>query len=379
VTAGLASRLGVPFTQLDNADPELMDELMGAVARVAQSGAFTLGDEVEAFESELARYVGSTAAVGVSSGTDALALSLRGLGVQPGDEVIVPTNSFFATAEAVVAVGAMPRLVDVDPVTHVITAEIVEQNLTPRTRCVVPVHLYGRTVDLDPILELARRHDLLVVEDACQALGAWYRGRRAGAIGHAGCFSFYPSKNLGAWGDGGAVVTQDEELARRIRLLRSHGEETRYHHLDCAGTSRLHGLQAAVLRAKLPRLDGWTEDRRRVGRALGAGLTGCPSVSGPAETPEHGDHVFHLFPVTTGDRDHMRDGLARRGVATAIHYPVAIHLQEAFAHLGMLRGTLPVAERLAREVCSLPVFPGMTDAQVEHVVDAVWDCARERP
>jgi len=261
-----------------------------------------------------------------------------------------------------------------------LTAEIVERALTSRTRCVIPVHLYGRTVDLDPIAELARRHDLLIVEDACQAHGAWYGDRRVGSIGDAGCFSFYPTKNLGAWGDGGAVVTKDAELAHRIRLLRSHGEEPRYHHRVCAGTSRLHALQAALLRIKLRRLDDSNRERRRLAAMLRHALADCPGVTLPAEPPPRGDHVFHLFAVTArGDRDALREGLDRRGVASAVHYPVPIHLQEAFAFVGMLRGTLPVSERLAGQVCSLPLFPGMSDAELEQVAEAVRQCAGERP
>src|SRR5215207_824382 len=366
---------GVPLTRMDNADPELVEELMRSVARVAGSGAFTLGEEVERFELDFAAYTGTAFAVGVSSGTDALALALQGLGVQPEDEVIVPANSFVATAEAVTLAGARPRLVDVDPHSHLLTAEIVERNLNRRTRCIIPVHLYGRTVDLEPIMALARRHGLAVVEDACQAHGALYRGRPVGAIGNAGCFSFYPTKNLGAWGDGGAVVTQDHKLAGRVRLLRSHGEETRHRHRLCAGTSRLHALQAAVLRMKLARLEGWNHERRRLGSALREALQGCPGVEPPAAAPYDGDHVFHLFPVTSESRDGLRAALASRGVATAVHYPVPIHLQEAYCFLGMTPGGLPVAERLAGQVCSLPLFPGMTDAELERVIEAVWACA----
>jgi dTDP-3-amino-3,4,6-trideoxy-alpha-D-glucose transaminase len=375
VTATPPSEPGVPLTRLDNADPELLDELLAAVARVAHAGAFTLGEEVEEFEREFAAYVGAAAAVGVSSGTDALALALQALGLQPDDEVIVPANSFVATAEAVTTAGARPRLVDVDPETHLLTAEIVERNLTSRTRCVIPVHLYGRTVDLDPIVALARRHSFAVVEDACQAHGAHHRGRRVGAIGDLGCFSFYPTKNLGAWGDGGAVVTQDAELAERIRLLRSHGENPRYHHRLCGGTSRLHALQAAVLRVKLARLEHWNDARRLLGAALRHGLADCPQITIPAAPPAYGDHVFHLFPVTTPDRDRLRAQLGRRGVATAVHYPVPIHLQDAYGSLGMKPGSLPVVESLAQQVCSLPLFPGMTVAEVERVIEAAWEFA----
>jgi dTDP-4-amino-4,6-dideoxygalactose transaminase len=362
----------IPLTRLDNADPYLVEELILAIERVAYAGAFTLCEEVEQFERDFARYCEADHAVGVSSGTDALALALHALGVGPGDEVIVPANSFIATAEAVTLAGARPRLVDVDPVTHLLTAEIMERNLSPRTRCVIPVHLYGRTVDLAPIVDLARERGTAVLEDACQAHGAHYRGRPVGSIGDAGCFSFYPAKNLGAWGDGGAVVTRDALLAERVRLLRSHGERPRYHHQLPGRTCRLHAVQAAVLRVKLGRLEGWNAERRRLGAALRDALAGCPGVEPPAPAASDGDHVFHVFAVTTAERERLRSELDAQGIATAVHYPVPIHLQDAYAHLGMGHGDLPVAERLAERVCSLPLFPGMTDAQAKRVADAIW-------
>src|SRR5277367_1437684 len=267
-------KTSVPLMRLDFADAELLEELLGAVRDVAEHGAFTLGEPVEAFEREFAAYCETDFAVGVSSGTEALALALRALEIGPVDEVIVPTNSFIATAEAVSAVGATPRLVDVDPDSHLITAEIVAANLSSRVRCIIPVHLFGATVDLDPILELTRATGIHVVEDACQAHGARYRGQRVGSHGTLGCFSFYPTKNLGAWGDGGAVVTSDPELAERVQLLRSHGERPRYHHRMVGATARLDALQAAVLQRKLLRLDDWNEQRRRLGATLRERLAG---------------------------------------------------------------------------------------------------------
>jgi dTDP-3-amino-3,4,6-trideoxy-alpha-D-glucose transaminase len=370
--AGIDAK-SVPLTLMDNSDPELVEELMLAVERVAYSGAFTLGTEVEEFESEFAAFCEAPSAIGVSSGTDALALALQGLGIGPGDEVIVPTNSFIATAEAVTLVGASPRLVDVDPMTHLLTADVVERNLTRRTACIIPVHLYGRTVDLDPILSIARERGIRVVEDACQAHGARYHGARVGTIGDAGCFSFYPTKNLGAWGDGGAVVTADQVLSERLRLLRSHGERPRHRHRMCAGTSRLHAVQAAILRVKLRRLEDANVARRRLGSALARAFAGCESVRPPVAPELDGDHVFHLFPVVARDREGFQAHLERRGVATAVHYPTPIHLQEAYAFLGMTNGSLPIAERLAAHVCSLPLFPSMTDAQFERVTSAVLE------
>jgi dTDP-3-amino-3,4,6-trideoxy-alpha-D-glucose transaminase len=359
----------VPFTRLDNADPELLAQLLELVAEVAGRGAFTLGSYLEDFEGAFAAWCGAEHAVGVSSGTAALELALRGLGVGPGDEVIVPTNSFIATAEAVSAVGATPRLVDVDDETALLTAEIVAAALTPRTRCVIPVHLYGRTVEMGPLLELCREHGLFLVEDACQAHGALYRGRPAGSLGDAGCFSFYPTKNLGAWGDGGAVVTGDAELAARVRLLRSHGEGTRHRHEMAARTDRLDALQAAILGRKLERLDDANQRRRAAGAALREALADSP-LRLPAPLPEDGDHVFHLFVVRSRERDALRAHLDAHGVASAIHYPTPIHLQPAYADLGYGPGSLPVAERMAGEICSLPVFPAISEAEIEAIAAA---------
>ena len=368
----------VPFIRLDAADPDLFAELMDVVERVARDAAFTLGPELEGFEQRFASYCEAQHGIGVSSGTAALELVLRGLGIGPGDEVIVPTYSFIASAEAVTAVGATPRLVDVDDETALLTVEAVEAALTPRTRCVIPVHLFGRPVDMDPLLDLCRAREIAVVEDACQAHGARYRGRRVGSLGDAGCFSFYPTKNLGGWGDGGAVVTSDEELAAKLRLLRSHGEAVRHHHELATGTHRLDALQAAILDVKLGRLDECNKRRRAAAEMLRAGLAGC-ELGLPPATPE-AEHVFHLFVVRTPDRDALRSHLDARGVASAIHYPTPIHLQPAYAELGLGPGSLPVAERLAAEQCSLPIFPAIEDWQIAETVAAVesFEAARER-
>jgi dTDP-3-amino-3,4,6-trideoxy-alpha-D-glucose transaminase len=360
----------VPFVRLDDGDPALLAELLAVTERVASAGAFTLGEELESFERAYAEWCEAPHAIGVSSGTSALELALRGLGIGPGDEVIVPANTFIATAEAVTAAGATPCLVDVDEQTALLSAEIVERALTPRTRCVIPVHLYGRTVEMEPLLSLCRSRDLLVVEDACQAHGARYRGRRVGSLGDAGCFSFYPTKNLGAWGDGGAVVTGDDALAERLRLLRSHGEGQRHHHQLASGTHRLHSLQAAILAVKLQRLDGWNERRRRAGAILWDALAGS-EVTSPAPIAADGDHVFHLFVVRTPERDALRSHLDANGVASAIHYPTPIHLQPAYAGTEPAAGELPVCERLAAESCSLPIFPSIGDDELDRIATAV--------
>jgi dTDP-4-amino-4,6-dideoxygalactose transaminase len=360
----------VPFIRLDETDPELFAELMEVVERVARDGAFTLGSEVESFERDFARYCGTTEAVGVSSGTAALELALRALGIGPGDEVVVPTYSFIATAEAVTTVGATPVLVDVDPETAAISAEIVEPALGPRTRCVVPVHLFGRTVEMDPLLELCRPRGIHVVEDACQAHGARYRGRPVGSLGDAGCFSFYPTKNLGAWGDGGALVTSDPDLAQRVRLLRSHGEAVRHDHQLPAGTDRLHALQAAILQVKLARLEEWNQSRRAAAATLATALEGS-GLRLPSPPLATGDHVYHLFVVRTPSRDALRVHLQDRGIASAIHYPTPIHLQPAYAELGLGPGSLPDAEALAGDSCSLPIFPAIEEWQIAEIAEAV--------
>ncbi len=403
----------VPFTRMDCADPALLEELLGTVREVAERGAFTLGHHVEAFERDFADYCETDFAVGVSSGTEALALALRALEIGPGDEVILPANSFIATAEAVSAVGATPVPVDVDPDSHLLTAELVAASLGPRVRCVIPVHLFGATVDMDPILEVAREAGVHVLEDACQAHGASYRGRRVGTLGAMGCFSFYPAKNLGAWGDGGAVVTAVPELADRVRLLRSHGERPRYHHRLVGATARLDALQAALLRRKLTRLDGWNDERRRLGEQLRArladplgegswtadgagvaaggdrwtaevagGVAGCDRARAvdPVRLPfPEADSVHHLFVVRCEQRDALREHLAERGVATGIHYPVPIHRTGAYADLGLQPGSLPVSEALAERICSLPMFPGMSEAELEQVAGAVASFTAEDP
>lgn len=360
----------IPVTRLDQADPELLQELLEVVADVAAAGAFTLGAEVEAFEAEFASYCATAHAVGVSSGTEALSLALRALDIGPGDEVIVPTNSFIATAEAVTWIGATVKPIDVDPETHLITAEAVEAAIGPRTRCVIPVHLMGTTVDIDAIVEVARDAGVRVIEDTAQAHGAFVRGQRAGTLGDLGCFSFYPTKNLGGWGDGGAVVTADAELAQRVRRLRSHGEGPRYHHQIVGTTARLDALQAALLRVKLRDLDARNADRRRIGAALREGLSQS-SVALPAQAFAGADHVYHLFVVRSARRDALRAHLQAHGVASAVHYPFPIHRTEAYASLGLGEGSLPVAERLAQEICTLPLFPTMSDTEIEQILAAV--------
>jgi dTDP-3-amino-3,4,6-trideoxy-alpha-D-glucose transaminase len=366
----------VPLTVMDNADSTLFRELLEAVEAVARTGAFTGGEVVQRFEAAFADYCRTKYAVGVSSGTEAIILTLRALGVKPWDEVMVPANSFVATAEAVSLCGAVPRFVDVDAETQLMTAETMERARCKSVRGVIPVHLFGRTADLEPIVSLARQWGAWVVEDCAQAHGARYGGRPVGSWGDAGTFSFYPAKNLGGWGDGGAVVSNRADIAERVQLLRSHGEQPRYHHRVVGTTGRLDAVQAAVLERKLPRLESWNAARRRVAAELreAIGETDHVELPPPASTP--GDHVYHQFVVRSRERDSLRQQLTRAGIANAIHYPVPIHRNQAFRELAGAADVAPTATRLAQEICSLPIFPGMSASQIERVGDAVRGLVR---
>jgi len=365
----------VPLTVMDHHEPELFAQLLRSVEEVAATGAFTGGAVVERFESDFAAWSEAPHAIGVSSGTDALTLALRALGIGPGDEVVVPANSFIATAEAVTLVGARPRFADVDERTQLITAQTLARAITPAARCVIPVHLFGRTVDLDPIVDLARASGLLVIEDAAQAHGARYRGRRVGTIGDAGAFSFYPAKNLGAWGDAGAVLTARGDVAEAVRLMRSHGESPRYRHRIVGTTARLDAIQAAVLAQKLGRLERWNEARRRVAAELTEALGQTQGIALPAPLASGEDHVYHQFVIRTPRRDAVRAQLAASGVATGVHYPTAIHNSDAYAAIAQPDDVAPTATKLADEILSLPIFPAMSSAQVARVAEALGECA----
>jgi len=359
----------IPLTVMDHGDPDLFGELMDAVRRLAAQGAFTGGEVVEDFEAEYAAWCEIPHAVGVSSGTEALILALRALEIGPGDEVVVPANSFIATAEAVSLVGATPRFADVDPQTQLMTLETMKRALTPNVSCVIPVHLYGRTVEMHPIIELAAERRMRVIEDAAQAHGARYQGRRVGTIGDVGAFSFYPAKNLGAWGDGGAVICRSAEIAERVRLLRSHGESPRYHHSMVGTTGRLDAIQAAILHRKLRHLERWNEARREAADALRTALRG--STVDPPAAPEDGcDHVYHQFVVRTPQRPALRGFLSREGIATGIHYPIPIHRSRAYRAAAGEGDVAPVATRLANEILSLPMFPGIAPEQIQRIGDA---------
>jgi len=362
----------VPFVDLQAQYRAIRSEVDAAIQRVLDNATFVLGREVEAFEEAFAEYVGAKFCIGLASGTAAIQLAAMACGLGAGDEVIVPANSFFATAEGVSTAGATPVFVDADPVSYTIDVAKIEAAKGPRTRAIMPVHLYGQAADLDPILRVAARHHLIVIEDAAQAHGSLYKGRRVGCLGHAGCFSFYPGKNLGAYGEGGAVVTNDEEVARRIRLLRDHGSERKYHHEIIGYNFRLEGIQGAVLGVKLKHLDRWN-DLRRAHAARYSELLG--PVEGmdlalPREMP-YAHHVYHLYVVQLAARDPVQRLLSEAGIQTGIHYPVPIHLQPAYASLGYKAGDFPETERQAGRVLSLPMFPEMTDEQLAYVAETI--------
>jgi dTDP-4-amino-4,6-dideoxygalactose transaminase len=365
----------VPLLDLQAQYRPIRDEILAAMTRVADSQRFIMGPEIDALEAELAAMLDVRHAVALSSGTDAVLLALMVLDVKAGDEVITPTYSFFATAGAVSRLGARPVLVDIDPDTFNIDVEQAIAAITPRTKAIVPVHLFGLSADLDPLIEAGQRLGIPIVEDAAQAIGATYRSRIVGGIGAMGCFSFFPSKNLGAFGDGGLITTRDEQLAREVRLLRNHGAEPKYIHQRIGGNFRLDALQAAVLRVKLPHLARWSE-MRRANAVTYAELIHAAGLSGrvrlPVEVPGH-THIYNQFIIRIAERDRVRAVLTQRGIGTEIYYPVPFHLQPCFADLGYARGDFPHAEQAADETLALPIYGELTRDQQARVVAALKD------
>jgi dTDP-4-amino-4,6-dideoxygalactose transaminase len=360
----------VPFLDLKAHHQAHEDEILAAIREVIESSAFAGGPFVAKFEEDFAAYCHTRFATGVGSGTEALWLALLACGIGAGDEVITVPNSFLATAEAISFSGATPAFVDVNPRTYTMDPELLEAAITPRTKAIIPVHLFGQMADMDPIMEIAQRRNLVVIEDACQAHGAEYKGRRAGSIGNAGCFSFYPGKNLGAMGEAGAVVTNDPAIQEKVHLLRDHGQRAKYHHSHIGWNARMDGIQGAVLRVKLKTLDRSNAARRSHARLYENHLGNCGDLITPKEA-EYGTHVYHVYAVRVEGRDQLQRALADRGIATGIHYPIPIHLQEAYGHLKSGRGSFPVAERCADEFLSLPMFPELTPEQIEIVVREV--------
>jgi len=359
----------VPFGDLRREYRSLQTEIDQSARRVMERGWFVLGQEVVQFEREFAAYLGLKHAVGVASGTEAIQLALMAAGVGTGDEVITPANTCVPTVAGITSTGARPVLVDIDSSSFNIDPAKIEEAITPRTKAILPVHLYGQAADMDSILEIANHHKVAVIEDAAQAHGATFRDRKLGAFGLAGCFSFYPSKNLGAFGDGGAVVTNDTEIDARLRRLRNYGEERRYHHTAKGINSRLDEIQAAILRAKLPYLDRWNDRRREIARIYNREINNKAVIK--PEEMEYGRSNYHLYVIRCARRDKLQDHLAERGVTTLIHYPVPIHLQPAFSDLGKVVGDFPVTEECAGEVLSLPIFPELTDEEIHQVAQSV--------
>lgn len=370
------SRITVPFLDLQAQYSTIRDDIHAALDAVLDSSAYVGGPFVEQFEEAFADFCDVDQVVAVGNGTDALWAALLALGVGPGDEVITTPNTFIATAEAISYCGARPVFIDVDPQTYNLNPARLEAAISSRTRAVIPVHLYGQMADMDPIMEIARRRGLYVVEDAAQAHGAEYRGRCAGSIGDIGCFSFYPGKNLGAYGEAGAAVTNNPDLARRMRRFRDHGQDRKYHHTSVGFNARMDGFQGAVLSTKLPHLSGWTGARRALATLYTDVLDDMPGVTVPFEAP-YGTPVYHIYAILVPRRDEVLAALAQRGVHCAIHYPCPLHLQGAYRSLGYEVGDFPVAERLARETLSLPMYAELTPAQHERVVGELEHVMRE--
>ena len=370
MTSAAIESTGVPFLDLRPSHDPLAEGIVADIAALIETNAYINGPAVAEFERDFADFCGSPLAVGLASGLDALRLALLAAGLQPGDEVIVPAQTFVATLEAVTQAGGKPVLVEVRDDDYTLDVDAVEAAIGERTRAVLPVHLYGQMADMKRLAEVSRRHDLVLLEDACQAHGATRDGLRSGTVGHAGAFSFYPGKNLGAMGDAGALVTADEQLASRLRALREHGQTRKYEHEWEGYTARLDTIQAAVLLRKLPLLAQWNESRRAAARLYSEALAGVGDLLLPAVAPGS-DPVWHLYVVRTADPAALADGLAASGIGTGRHYPQPPHLATAYAWLGHAPGAFEVAERLARESLSLPIYPGITDAQVETVVEGV--------
>lgn len=364
----------VPFVDLKAQYAGIKPEIDTAIQRVVDGAGFILGEEVSHFEQALAATAGAKDAVGVSSGTGALLLALLAVGVAPGDEVITTAHTFIATAEAVSRIGARPVFVDIDPRTYNIDPDKVESAITDRTKVILPVHLYGQPADLKPLQDIATRHGLVLIEDAAQAIAAEYDGKRCGGIGDLACFSFYPSKNLGAYGDAGAVTGNDETLLAKVRKLRDHGRISKYEHDELGFGQRIDALQAAILGAKLPHLEAWTEARRAHARLYNE-LLSDTGVETPFES-ENVRHVYHLYVVRTSRRDHLLAQLKAKGIDAGIHYPIPVHRQPVYRKLGYGDVSLPITEKAAAEILSLPMYPELRREQIEYVAQAVREAAR---
>jgi len=365
------TQMQVPLLDLKPQYARLRDQIKAAIDEVCESCRFILGPKVEQFEKQVAEYLGVKHAIGVSSGTDALLCSLMAIGVGPGDEVITTPFTFFATAGSIARLGARPVFVDIEPDTFNIDPTKIEQAITARTKAIIPVHLFGQAAEMDPIVQIARKHNIRIIEDAAQAIGAKYNGQLVGGIGDLGCLSFFPSKNLGGFGDGGMIVTNDDDLAERCRVLRVHGSKPKYYHKFVGGNFRLDALQAAVLSVKLKYLNEWHEARRQNAACYDQRLKDLPVTTPQIRPYNYSIYNQYTIRVADGRRDALREHLKAKGIGTEIYYPLPLHLQECFAYLGYKEGDLPEAEKAAKEVLSIPVWPEMTEQQRAYVTDAI--------
>jgi dTDP-4-amino-4,6-dideoxygalactose transaminase len=368
--------MNIPFVDLQSQYQSIKEEVDPAVLAVMKRGDFVLGGAVAEFERAFAEYCGVQYCVGVDSGYSALELIIRAYEIDPGDEVITAANTFIATTLAISNTGATPVLVDCDSHTYNIDATKIEAAITPRTKAIMPVHLYGQTADMDAIAAMARKHGLLVFEDAAQASGARYKGRRAGSLGNAAAFSFYPGKNLGAYGDGGAVTTNDATIAEKIKLLRNIGQKVKYYHEVKGFNHRLDTMQGAVLKVKLPHLDAWNASRRRAAATYADLMSDLPLIT--PTTADYAEHIFHLYVIRVSEREGLMEHLKEKGIATGLHYPIPIHLQPAYIELGYKRGDFPVTESYAETIVSLPIFPELDDEKVAYVVGAIREYLEEQ-
>ena len=371
--------MSIPLLDLKQQFASIQADLMPQLEELCASQQFILGPKVEELETKIAAYCQGNFACGVSSGSDALQIALMAEKIGPGDEVITTAYTFFATAGAVCRYGATPVFVDIDPVTFNIDVTKIEEKITPRTKAIIPVHLYGQTADMDAVLEIAKRHHLLVIEDACQAIGAEYRGKRVASLGDYGCLSFFPSKNLGCFGDGGMVICNDPAKAERLKILRNHGMAPQYHHHLIGSNFRLDALQALVLLSKLPKLDAWTTARQKNAADYNELFAGVEGITVPAVAPYATRHVFNQYVIRIGNgkRDQVWNGLKAAGIGSAVYYPIPLHLQECFKELGYKQGDFPESERAAQETLALPIFPELTMVQKEEVASTIRELIRK--
>ncbi|MEM3730864.1 MAG: DegT/DnrJ/EryC1/StrS family aminotransferase [Candidatus Bathyarchaeia archaeon] len=364
----------IPFIDLKREYAEIKEEINKSVQSVIEKGIFILGEEVKKFEEEFSNYVGVKHGVGVNSGSDALFLALKALGIKKGDEVITASHTFIATVDAITRNGAIPVFVDINPETYCINPEKIEEKITKKTRAILPIHIYGHPADMNPILEIAQTHNLYVIEDACQAHGAEYKGRKAGSMGDVACFSFYPTKNLGAYGDCGIIVTDNDEIATKLRMLRNYGQRQKYHHDFIGINSRLDEIQAAVLRVKLKHLDEWNDKRRENAKLYNELLANTEIVT---PTEKNAKHVYHIYAIRCKKRESLQQHLLKNEIQTLIHYPIPVHRQKAYSNLSS-NNNLPVTEKICKEILSLPMFPQLTKKEIEHVVTTIIDFQKQK-